>query len=61
MRNNGEDLYESFMTVDGGIQFMNNQINALRSNVLNLQENIQKTNRREPHRFSAKNPVLFFL
>ena len=43
MRNNGEDLYESFMTVDGGIKFMNNQINALRSNVLNLQENIQKT------------------
>ena len=43
MRNNGEDLYESFMTVDGGIKFMNNQINALRSNVINLQENIQKT------------------
>jgi len=43
MRNNGKDLYESFMSVDGGIQFMNNQINALRSNVLNLQENIEKT------------------
>ena len=44
MRNNdGKDLYESFMTVDGGIKFMNNQINALRSNVINLQENIQKT------------------
>ena len=43
MRNNGEDLYESFMTVDAGIQFMNNQINALRSNVLNLQEDIEKT------------------
>ena len=42
MRNNGKDLYESFMTVDGGIKFMNNQINALRSNVINLQENIHK-------------------
>jgi len=43
MRNNGKDLYESFMSVDGGIQFMNKQIDALRSNVLNLQENIEKT------------------
>lgn len=43
MRNYAEDRYRSYMSVDGGIQFMNNQINALRSNVINLQENIEKT------------------
>jgi hypothetical protein len=43
MRNNGEDLYESFMTVDRGIVYMDDNINALKSHVINLQENIDKT------------------
>jgi hypothetical protein len=43
MRNNGEDLYEFFMTIDKGIVFMDNNINGLKSHVINLQENIDKT------------------
>ena len=67
MRNNGEDSYKSFMSVDGGIKFMNNQINALRSNVINLQENIEKTKvdpekifneLREKQLFIEKNKVI---
>lgn len=41
--NNGQDLYENFMTVDKGIVFMNDNINGLKSHVINLQENIDRT------------------
>ena len=43
MRNNGKDLYENFLTVDRGIQLMADNIDNLKSNVINLQENIDKT------------------
>lgn len=43
MRNNGEDLYENFLTVDRGIKLMSDNIDLLKSNVINLQENIDKT------------------
>ena len=43
MRNNGEDEYESFMNIDKGIEFMNDNIVALKSQTINLQENIEKT------------------
>ena len=43
MRNNGEDEYESFMNIDKGIGFMNDNIIALKSQTINLQENIEKT------------------
>jgi hypothetical protein len=43
MRNNGKDLYENFLTVDKGIKLMADNIDALKSNVINLQENIDKT------------------
>jgi hypothetical protein len=43
MRNNGEDLYENFLTVDRGIKYMADNIDSLKSNVINLQENIDKT------------------
>jgi hypothetical protein len=43
MRNNGKDLYESFMSIDRGILLMDNNINALKTHVINLQENIDKT------------------
>ena len=43
MRNNGKDLYENFLTVNRGIQLMADNIDALKSNVINLQENIDKT------------------
>jgi hypothetical protein len=43
MRNSGKDIYENFLTVDKGITLMNDNINALKSNVINLQENIDKT------------------
>ena len=43
MRNNASDLYENFLTVDIGINTMTDNINNLKSNVLYLQENIDKT------------------
>jgi hypothetical protein len=41
--NNGQDVYENFMTIDKGIVLMNDNINGLKSHVINLQENIDKT------------------
>ena len=43
MRNNGEDQYETFMNIDKGIEVMNDNIIALKSQTINLQENIRKT------------------
>lgn len=43
MRRNGEDIYEAFMTVDRGLVFIDDNINGLKSHVINLQENIDKT------------------
>ena len=43
MRINGKDQYESFMNIDEGIGLMNNNIIALKSQTINLQENIEKT------------------
>jgi hypothetical protein len=43
MRNNAEDKYESFMNIDKGIDVMNDNIIALKSQTINLQENIEKT------------------
>ncbi len=43
MRNIGEDEYESFMNLDRAIDVMNDNIVALKSQTINLQENIEKT------------------
>ena len=43
MRNIGEDKYESFMSLDNAIDVMNDNIVALKSQTINLQENIEKT------------------
>jgi len=43
MRNYTEDKYESFMNIDKGIDVMNDNIIALKSQTINLQENIEKT------------------
>jgi hypothetical protein len=43
MRNNGEDKYETFMNINKGIEIMNDNIVALKSQTINLQENIEKT------------------
>lgn len=43
MRNNGEDKYETFMNINKGIEVMNDNIIALKSQTINLQENIEKT------------------
>ena len=43
MKNNAEDKYEAFMNIDKGIDVMNDNIIALKSQTINLQENIEKT------------------
>ena len=43
MRNIGEDKYENFMNMDQTIDVMNSNIDGLKSQTINLQENIQKT------------------
>jgi hypothetical protein len=43
MRNYGKDLYESFMPVDKGINYMNDNINGLKKRVIDLQDEIDKT------------------
>jgi hypothetical protein len=43
MRNIGKDKYESFMNLDRAIDVMNDNIVALKSQTINLQENIEKT------------------
>lgn len=39
----GEDPVRSFLKIDDGIKLMNDNINALKSQTINLQENIEKT------------------
>jgi hypothetical protein len=41
--NNVEDPMGQFMNIDKGIELMNDNIIALRSQTINLQENIEKT------------------
>jgi hypothetical protein len=43
MRNNGEDPMREFLNIDKGIDVMNDNIIALKSQTINLQENIEKT------------------
>ena len=43
MRNISEDKYESFMNFDKAIYTMNYNITALKSQTINLQENIERT------------------
>lgn len=45
MRNNGEDQYETFMNIDKGIEVMNDNIIALKSQTINLQEYSENKNR----------------
>ena len=43
MRSNAEDPMGQFMNIDKGIDVMNDNIIALKSQTINLQENIEKT------------------
>ena len=43
MRSNAEDPMRQFMSIDKGIELMNDNIAALKSQTINLQENIEKT------------------
>ena len=43
MRSNAQDPTREFMNINQGIDLMNDNINALRSQTINLQENIEKT------------------
>lgn len=43
MRSNAEDPMSKFMSIDKGIELMNDNIIALKSQTINLQENIEKT------------------
>ena len=43
MRTNAEDPMSQFMNIDKGIEVMNDNIIALKSQTINLQENIEKT------------------
>jgi len=43
MRGNAQDPMRTFMNIDNGIDLMNDNIIALKSQTINLQENIRKT------------------
>ena len=43
MRGNAQDPMRTFMNIDNGIELMNDNIIALKSQTINLQENIRKT------------------